>query len=220
MVMITSQQRGALEALEWFFSEEEDERSSGRSAVLALAYLRQAFRLEVGTWIQVTDHVPLKTDSEVVLKLIARIVEDAGSSLEILGLREGQFQIRSHCKKLLNYIFTLRFYEPTGSSGPSGPPTRWEDSSYPVSRRVLDFVKENQGLSATQIAQSLKKSLDSVSSTLSKHVNEGRLRREEGQGLQEDSLYFLYAPVIGPSLWERIRTQDYKNGEGDDDDDD
>jgi hypothetical protein len=90
MPELTRQQLSALSALDWLFTNEPDERRSGRSMVLAIAFLRQACNLPLDTDLRVFDHYlvnDMANSARVrdILHSIARIADAAGQGFEGAG---------------------------------------------------------------------------------------------------------------------------------------
>src|SRR5579864_4706689 len=89
MPEISHQQAAALAALEWLFSDEHEDRRTGRSFILALAYLRYAVERANGNsswrdWVPVEDHFlgPAPHRDRVVLGYVEGIARSAGIIVE------------------------------------------------------------------------------------------------------------------------------------------
>jgi len=96
MPEITHRQAEALRVLDWLFREDEpDARRSGRTFILALAYLRYACRRPGTDWINVEDHTHVlnrdtREADRVLLSYIANIAEECGAIVEIA---QGRFRM-------------------------------------------------------------------------------------------------------------------------------
>ena len=139
MPKLTQQQTEALEALDWLLDPGDDPgvRGSGRTTVLALAYLRHAFnrvydgRRPSVDWIPVVDHHHIMVgasvyDSRRVLRKIEGIAHQARLHVQV---REGRFRVLPIDHEDLD--FSRRFlFEEFVVGGPDEPgvprPTSWE----------------------------------------------------------------------------------------------
>lgn len=87
MPTITRQQAVALAALDWLFDESDEHRRSGRTFVLAVAYLRRAAR--TGRWVDPEDHHDGGSrDSDLyLLRVIQELASQVGIRLDVDGRR-------------------------------------------------------------------------------------------------------------------------------------
>lgn len=76
LMPLTEQQREALLVLDWLFDESDETRASGRSLILAIAYIRQAAK-SPGRMITVQDHCPIKHAATFVLHRVVGLIEDS-----------------------------------------------------------------------------------------------------------------------------------------------
>ncbi len=90
MPEISHQQAEALRTLEWLLSAEDEQRRSGRSLMMALAYLRYALlrashRRPPGDWVRVVDHAHTFDESSaiIVMRYIEDIARDAGLEIQV-----------------------------------------------------------------------------------------------------------------------------------------
>ena len=83
MPNVTSQQAAALRALDWLFSENEDQQGTGRTFVLAVAHLRRAVR--TGRWVSVEDHHDSRGGDSGLLLLIGTVANTADIRIEVSG---------------------------------------------------------------------------------------------------------------------------------------
>lgn len=244
MPEISHQQAAALAVLEWLFSDEEEDRRSGRSFILALAYLRWAVARADGNsswrdWVPVEDHFlgPAPNRDQIVLNYVEEIARSAGIIVEtdrhrfrlvsadaghwIFARRflEEQFpetDVRvGLTEEQLNRVLQMRVGVPR-----TAPVRRRRNSAEPTLReRIVTYVLEHPGQTATQIASALKHGNDAVASTLLKEVREGTLERRPGEGPRGGFTYYLVEPVVGPSVWERVKTNPFagvESAHGDD----
>jgi hypothetical protein len=138
---LTQQQTEALEALDWLLDPGGDTgvRGSGRTTVLALAYLRHAFnrvygRRPPGDWIPVVDHHHIMGSASIydnrwVLRKIEEIAHQARLHVQV---SEGRFRVLPiDPTQEEDLDFSRRFlFEEFVVDGPDEPgvprPTSWE----------------------------------------------------------------------------------------------
>lgn len=93
MPTVSQQQAEALRALDWLYSEEDADRRSGRSLVLAVSLLRRGFSMRV-EWVAVEDHVSTRDADRFLLGQIQDLAERLGISIEIRRQRSTQPEFR------------------------------------------------------------------------------------------------------------------------------
>jgi hypothetical protein len=94
MPEITQQQAHALEALDWLFSEANEDRRTGRTYILAVAYLRNA--VNTGRWIEVEDPAGNRASDRWLLDTIELLARDGGIPIqrERVSRDLGRFRFR------------------------------------------------------------------------------------------------------------------------------
>jgi hypothetical protein len=89
-------------------------------------------------------------------------------------------------------------------------------------QRIIDYVLDHPGFTATQIANTLRVIPASVTSVLSHEYSSGNLVRKSGEGPRGGATYYPIVPPekpkVGLSLYELIRRPPYMNVEDEDDD--
>ena len=99
----------------------------------------------------------------------------------------------------------IRGQQPT----PMGLPSRRRRDGPTLRDRLIEFVRANPGLTATQIAKALQLSNDHVASVLVKEVRDGNLERRPGEGPRGGFAYYAPTTVVGPSVYDRLLTNAY-----------
>jgi hypothetical protein len=82
-IPLSDRQREAIRTLDWLYSDDESDRRSGRSFVLALSYIRRLVRGGRIRWINVEDHWDSRECRYIVLDYISRIAHDLGLRVQI-----------------------------------------------------------------------------------------------------------------------------------------
>lgn len=186
-------------------------------------------------WIRIFDHFPMGADtSHVVLRYIEDIAQAGDAQIEVQSHR---FRL-AYCTRPGGWT-TFRDYlynefvetdihrglsqeqierEQAMRAGPVRPPEpgptrlprRVVTRSSPTLReRIVAYVRQHPGKTATQIASALQHGNDAVASTLLKEVKEGALERRPGEGPRGGFSYYPTTTVVGPSVWELLRRNPY-----------
>jgi hypothetical protein len=231
MPAISHRQAEALRALEWLLDDDIESRRSGRSTVIAIAYLRIAARRPLGTQIRVIDHHPSRDAVDTVLHYVGQYAGAAGAAV-VVG--QHYFFFTALPDSAIAF-FENAFLETDVNPGvtqemiaeerarqatvlrPRPRRTGW-DGGPPLRQIVVNYVNEHPGLTATQIANATGRAPDAVASTLLKEVQAGRLSRREGHSatgrIRGRGAWGYYPPepaVVGPSVWQLLRTNPYKD---------
>lgn len=234
MPEISHQQAEALATLRWLFSDEEGDRRTGRTFILALAYLRWAVE-QVNRnpawreWVAVEDHFLSQGvgRGRIVLTVIRQLAEDAGLVIEADAHRFRLVRAEAgHWVAAQRYL-QEQFVETDIRLGltdaqieqfremrvppPHGQPARRRrnDDVATLRERVVEYVMGHPGQTATQIATALSHGNDAVASTLLKEVKAGNLERRPREGPRGGFTYYPKASVVGPSVWERVKNNPY-----------
>jgi len=227
MPEISHQQADALRALEWLLSDEAEDRRTGRSRILALAYLRMACRRPGTEWIRVWDHALSyggRRSYEVLLRYINEIATEAGANVD-LNLNEGMFRLIGSTNESERYLFeafTENLDLQLGLTDEQLAERAVRERPQPVVRprgnrpphgtlreALLKYVYEYPGQSATQIAHALDIKPSTASAYLYEASQFGKLVRKQDGGPRGGMTYYPLPPpepaVVGLSVWERLR---------------
>lgn len=286
MPEISHQQAEALRALEWLLTEDEGARATGRSQIMALAYLRFALNRMRGvhwgsrpsymgsSWVRVVDHMhttymgTMTNSARIVLGYVEDIATEAGLAVEIRPSPQARFRITGLRQGVVDptapwsYIFeqfvetdiqrgfgpeTARRRAVNGPYRAATTPNDQEDPEGPeepdevergivvgldlrdriannrqlfrttrvgrgatLRENLISHVREHPGQTATQIARVLGRQSASVASTLLNLTHEGLLERQQGGGPRGGWTYYVPVEVRGPSVWERVRVNPFK----------
>jgi hypothetical protein len=157
-------------------------------------------------WIQIQDHYP--QNAHELARAIQRIVDDSGNRGSItvmLGSNSSRFRLLAKPASLRRYIYEEFVQEPLVGKH--------------LRQRILDYVMGHPGFTATQIATTLRVTPASVASVLSHEYKAGNLTRNKGEGPRGGFTYYPIVPPekpkVGLSIYERIRTQSYKDVDDD-----
>jgi hypothetical protein len=144
MPELTHQQAEALRALEWLMDLGDGAvRQSGRSYVVAFAYLRHAYsqiigRRGPGRWYRVVDHlhhvIPAQQSYDIVLMYIQSIAGNAHLHVEV---REGRFRILAPFEGEPEFARHYLFDEVTVTHEPRGRPNPQEVEPRPTSWEIV-----------------------------------------------------------------------------------
>ena len=220
MPEISHQQADALRALEWLLSEETEDRRSGRSMTMAIAYLRLACARRNREWLHVFDHFVSYRDARVVMGYIEEFARNA--HLQIVTNHTGNsFRLQGTVSVEAEHYLFDEFIETDirmGLSEEQLEEQRLRDQPEEGSRRpphgtirqvLSKYVHDHPGLSATQIARALDVKPSTVSSYLFKETKLGNLVSKQHTGPRGGTTYYPLPPpeppVVGPSVWERLR---------------
>ena len=99
--------------MQWLYSDDTEDRRSGRTYVLALAYVAHALD---GRWVDVIDHVNANGTNANLLDTMRRIVAEHGSAYDMLE-RPYRFRITNVSEKLRSFVYScLHEAEPLPSA--------------------------------------------------------------------------------------------------------
>lgn len=112
---LTEQQQRAFQALRWLHSDAEIDRRTGRSYVLALAYIHQALNSPADTWIEVEDHFHGNAQVDYQLFVTIRdVLRVYGTDLTPNNARRYQFRLTQEQRtpEVIRFITSLMLGEP------------------------------------------------------------------------------------------------------------
>ena len=95
-------QEEALPVLDWFLSENEDDRQTGRSWILAVALIRLAAR-NPGRFVQARDHIATRDAARYTLVLVEGLINMDQHLRQFREIREFGFQLNL-LEPILNWL--------------------------------------------------------------------------------------------------------------------
>ncbi len=218
----------------WLLGEEGDQRRSGRSLTIALGFLRYAVNRKLANtadheWIRVWDHYPMGSDTA---SIILRVIDSIAQPLDVVVETQTHRFRLAYCHSGQTWDgFRAHLYDdyvetdvhfglsPEQIAQQEAQRTRTPQLLQPTRRggptlraSILAYVEEHPGETATQVARALQHNGDAVASTLLKEVREGTLERRAGQGPRGGFAYFPVTPIVGMSVWDRLRVNPFDGG--------